>query len=102
MTGKLWESYPANGDNYFKPKLWEHIEGQPLPTVGQFDESFAQQNTFDGEKWVSTAQDSASGSSGLPAGDEVIDLMTVSPGNALLLYCFSAPRRLTAIFILRL
>ncbi|HHS9618825.1 TPA: hypothetical protein ACTXAA_000466 [Raoultella planticola] len=79
MTGKLWESYPANGDNYFKPKLWEHVEGQPLPTVGQFDESFAQQHTFDGEKWVSTAQDSASGSSaGLPADDEVIDLMTVS------------------------
>lgn len=79
MTGKLWESYPANGDNYFKPKLWEHIEGQPLPTVGQFDESFAQQHTFDGEKWISTVQDSASGSSaGLPADDEVIDLMTVS------------------------
>lgn len=80
MTGKLWESYPANGDNYFKPKLWEHVEGQPLPTVGQFDESFTQQHTFDGEKWVSTAQDSASGSgAGLPADDEVIDLMTVSP-----------------------
>ncbi len=79
MTGKLWESYPANGDNYFKPKLWEHIEGQPLPTVAQFDESFAQQHTFDGEKWISTAQDSASGSgAGLPADDEVIDLMTVS------------------------
>ncbi|MGX6461678.1 hypothetical protein ACWM1L_24980 [Klebsiella grimontii] len=79
MTGKLWESYPANGDNYFKPKLWEHIEGQPLPTVGQFDESFAQQHTFDGEKWVSTAHDSVSGSgAGLPADDEVIDLMTVS------------------------
>ncbi len=42
MTGKLWESYPANGDNYFKPKLWEHIEGQPVPAVGQFDEQFAQ------------------------------------------------------------
>lgn len=80
MTGKLWESYPANGDNYFKPKLWEHVEDQPLPTVGQFDESFAQQHTFDGETWVSTAQDSASGSgTGLPANDEVIDLMTVSP-----------------------
>ncbi|HHS9846868.1 TPA: hypothetical protein ACTW7F_002047, partial [Klebsiella michiganensis] len=79
MTGKLWESYPANGDNYFKPKLWEHVEGQPLPTVGQFDESFAQQHTFDGGKWISTVQDSASGSSaGLPADDEVIDLMTVS------------------------
>lgn len=94
MTGKLWESYPANGDNYFKPKLWEHIEGQPLPTVGQFDESFAQQHTFDGEKWVSTAQDSVSGSSaGLPADDEVIDLMTVSPGErfaAVLLFSTAA------------
>ncbi|WP_407244311.1 exonuclease family protein [Klebsiella michiganensis] len=94
MTGKLWESYPANGDNYFKPKLWEHVEGQPLPTVGQFDESFAQQHTFDGEKWVSTAQDSASGSgAGLPADDEVIDLMTVSPDErfaAVLLFSTAA------------
>lgn len=77
MTGKLWESYPANGDNYFKPKLWEHIEGQPLPSVGQFDEHFAQENTFDGEKWVANSQDD--GATELPAGDEVIDLMTVSP-----------------------
>lgn len=82
IIGKLWEFYPAHGDNFFKPKLWEHIEGQPLPTVGQFDESFAQRHTFDGEKWVSTAQDSASGTSaGLPADDDVIDLMTVSPGE---------------------
>lgn len=77
MTGKLWESYPANGDNYFKPKPWEHIEGQPLPAVGQFDEHFAQENTFDGEKWVANSQDD--GATELPAGDEVIDLMTVSP-----------------------
>ncbi|HCD1381141.1 TPA: hypothetical protein M9Z60_003749 [Klebsiella pneumoniae subsp. pneumoniae] len=77
MTGKLWESYPANGDNYFKPKLWEHQEGQPLPTVGQFDERFAQENTFDGEKWVANSQND--GGTELPAGDEVIDLMTVSP-----------------------
>ncbi|EEW40188.1 hypothetical protein HMPREF0484_3816 [Klebsiella pneumoniae subsp. rhinoscleromatis ATCC 13884] len=77
MTGKLWESYPANGDNYFKPKLWEHIEGQPLPAVGQFDEQFAQKNTFDGEKWVANSQNGDV--TELPAGDEVIDLMTVSP-----------------------
>jgi len=77
MTGKLWESYPASGDNYFKPKLWEHQEGQPLPTVGQFDEQFAQENTFDGEKWVANSQDD--GATELPAGDEVIDLMKVSP-----------------------
>lgn len=82
ITGKLWESYPANGDNYFKPKLWEHEEGQPLPTVGQFDELFAQQHTFDGEKWVSIAANgTASEESNLPAGDDVIDLMTVSPGE---------------------
>lgn len=82
MTGKLWESYPANGDNYFKPKLWEHEEGQPLPTVGQFDELFAQQHTFDGEKWVSISANGTAGEeSNLPAGDDVIDLMTVSPGE---------------------
>ncbi|HBS7130077.1 TPA: hypothetical protein MAO71_002121 [Klebsiella pneumoniae] len=82
ITGKLWESYPANGDNYFKPKLWEHEEGQPLPTVGQFDELFAQQHTFDGEKWVSIAANGTAGEeSNLPAGDDVINLMAVSPGE---------------------
>lgn len=94
ITGKLWESYPANGDNYFKPKLWEHEEGQPLPTVGQFDELFAQQHTFDGEKWVSIAANgTTSEESNLPAGDEVIDLMTVSPGErfaAVLLFSTAA------------
>ncbi|HBS0233138.1 TPA: hypothetical protein L9968_000535 [Klebsiella aerogenes] len=82
ITGKLWESYPANGDNYFKPKLWEHEEGQPLPTVGQFDELFAQQHTFDGEKWVSIAANGTAGEeSNLPADDDVIDLMAVSPSE---------------------
>jgi hypothetical protein len=94
ITGKLWESYPANGDNYFKPKLWEHEEGQPLPTVGQFDELFAQQHTFDGEKWVSIAANASSGEgSNLPADDDVIDLMTVSPGErfaAVLLFSTAA------------
>lgn len=94
ITGKLWESYPANGDNYFKPKLWEHEEGQPLPTVGQFDELFAQQHTFDGEKWVSiTANGTAGEESNLPSGDDVIDLMTVSPGErfaAVLLFSTAA------------
>ncbi|MFV5928565.1 hypothetical protein ACLIKC_16020 [Klebsiella aerogenes] len=94
ITGKLWESYPANGDNYFKPKLWEHEEGQPLPTVGQFDELFAKQHTFDGEKWVPIAANgTAGGESNLPAGDDVIDLMTVSPGErfaAVLLFSTSA------------
>lgn len=94
ITGKLWESYPANGDNYFKPKLWEHEEGQPLPTVGQFDELFAQQHTFDGEKWVSIAANGTAGEeSNLPAGDDVIDLMTVSSGErfaAVLLFSTAA------------
>lgn len=94
ITGKLWESYPANGDNYFKPKLWEHEEGQPLPTLGQFDELFAQQHTFDGEKWVSIAANCTAGEeSNLPTGDDVIDLMTVSPGErfaAVLLFSTAA------------
>lgn len=94
ITGKLWESYPANGDNYFKPKLWEHEEGQPLPTLGQFDELFAQQHTFDGEKWFSIAANGTAGEeSNLPTGDDVIDLMTVSPGErfaAVLLFSTAA------------
>ncbi|EPQ7356636.1 hypothetical protein ACUV6R_000122 [Klebsiella pneumoniae] len=77
MVGKLWEFYPANGDNYFKPKIWEDSVGQPRPAIGQFDEQFAQENTFDGEKWVVNSQDA--GTSDLPAGDDIIDLMTVSP-----------------------
>ncbi|HHC1540091.1 hypothetical protein [Klebsiella pneumoniae] len=77
MVGKLWEFYPANGDNYFKPKIWEDSVGQPRPAIGQFDERFAQENTFDGEKWVVNSQ--GAGTSDLPAGDDIIDLMTVSP-----------------------
>lgn len=77
MVGKLWEFYPANGDNYFKPKIWEDSVGQPRPAVGQFDEQFAQENTFDGEKWVVNSQGPEM--SDLPGGDEIIDLMTVSP-----------------------
>lgn len=40
VVGKLWEVYPANGDNYFKPKIWEDSIGQPRPAVGLFDEQF--------------------------------------------------------------
>lgn len=79
MVGKLWEFYPANGDNYFKPKIWEDSVGQPRPVVGQFDEQFAQENTFDGEKWVANNQNDDV--TDLPAGDEIIDLMTISPGE---------------------
>ncbi|MCJ4718368.1 hypothetical protein LNV80_25505 [Klebsiella pneumoniae] len=77
IVGKLWEFYPANGDNYFKPKIWEDSVGQPRPAIGQFDEQFAQENTVDGEKWVVNRQ--GAGTSDLPAGDDIIDLMTVSP-----------------------
>ncbi|EPV8469954.1 hypothetical protein ACWAS0_004911 [Klebsiella pneumoniae] len=79
MVGKLWEFYPANGDNYFKPKIWDDSVGQPRPAVGQFDEQFAQENTFDGEKWVANSQ--VTETSDLPDGDDIIDLMTVSPGE---------------------
>ncbi|EAV6400499.1 hypothetical protein E8K60_13145 [Salmonella enterica] len=73
MTGKLWEHYPANGDNYFKPKIWEDSEDQPRPEVGKFDEQFAQANTFDGEKWIANKPDTSV--PGLPSSDEIIDLM---------------------------
>ena len=76
MTGKLWEAYPANGDNYFKPKVWEHNDGQPCPAVGQFDETFAQGYTFDGESWAAVEQEGASGN--MPGKGEVIDLMKLS------------------------
>lgn len=73
VIGKLWEHYPANGDNYFKPKIWEDSEDQPRPEVGKFDEQFAQANTFDGEKWIANKPDTSV--LGLPSSDEIIDLM---------------------------
>ncbi|ENL4515696.1 hypothetical protein AB5E50_001123 [Salmonella enterica] len=73
VIGKLWEHYPANGDNYFKPKIWEDSEGQPRPEVGKFDEQFAQTNTFDGEKWIANKPDTSV--LGLPSSNEIIDLM---------------------------
>ncbi|HAU7178172.1 TPA: hypothetical protein JEO00_002069 [Salmonella enterica subsp. enterica serovar Wangata] len=73
VIGKLWEHFPANGDNYFKPKIWEDSEGQPRPEVGKFDEQFAQANTFDGEKWIANKPDTSV--PGLPSSDEIIDLM---------------------------
>ncbi|EJJ3881191.1 hypothetical protein NI295_003031 [Salmonella enterica] len=73
VIGKLWEHYPANGDNYFKPKIWEDAEDQPRPEVGKFDEQFAQANTFDGEKWIANKPDTSV--PGLPSSDEIIDLM---------------------------
>lgn len=76
MTGKLWEFYPANGDNYFKPKVWECADGQPCPVVGQFDEQFAQNYTFDGESWVAAEPENSDDH--MPGKDEVIDLMKLS------------------------
>ncbi|EBU6677348.1 hypothetical protein DKP48_16505 [Salmonella enterica subsp. enterica serovar Bareilly] len=73
VIGKLWEHFPANGDNYFRPKIWEDSEGQPRPEVGKFDEQFAQANTFDGEKWIANKPDTSV--PGLPSSDEIIDLM---------------------------
>ncbi|EAA4239448.1 hypothetical protein ACXKWB_001132 [Salmonella enterica subsp. enterica serovar Bareilly] len=73
VIGKLWEHYPANGDNYFKPKIWEDSEGQPRPEVGKFDERFVQTNTFDGEKWIANKPDTSV--PGLPGSNEIIDLM---------------------------
>ncbi|EBP3769067.1 hypothetical protein EN79_20515 [Salmonella enterica subsp. enterica] len=73
VIGKLWEHHPANGDNYFKPKIWEDSEDQPRPEVGKFDEQFAQANTFDGEKWIANKPDTSV--PGLPSSDEIIDLM---------------------------
>ncbi|EIN0009337.1 hypothetical protein LN994_002015 [Salmonella enterica] len=73
VIGKLWEHFPANGDNYFRPKIWEDSEGQPRPEVGKFDEQFAQTNTFDGEKWIANKPDTSV--PGLPSSDEIIDLM---------------------------
>ncbi|EDX3688454.1 hypothetical protein BLN25_002353 [Salmonella enterica subsp. enterica serovar Urbana] len=73
VIGKLWEHYPANGDNYFKPKIWEDSEGQPRPEVGKFDEQFAQTNTFDVEKWIANKPDTSV--PGLPSSNEIIDLM---------------------------
>ncbi|EIP7415123.1 hypothetical protein LRT86_003455 [Salmonella enterica] len=75
VIGKLWEHFPANGDNYFKPKIWEDSEDQPRPEVGKFDEQFAQANTFDGEKWIANKPDTSVPS--LPGSDEIIDLMNL-------------------------
>lgn len=78
VTGKLWEHYPANGDNFFKPEIWENTEGQPHPEIGKFDEHFAKSHTFDGEKWMANAEPTG-GMSHLPSSDEELDFMSISP-----------------------
>lgn len=49
--GKLWEAYPAAADNFLKPEITEDQVGSPRPAVGVFDEQFAIDNEFDGERW---------------------------------------------------
>lgn len=78
VTGKLWEHYPANGDNFFKPEIWENTADQPHPEIGKFDEHFAKSHTFDGEKWMANAEPN-SGMNHLPESDEKLDFMTISP-----------------------
>lgn len=51
FIGKLWEAYPAAGDNFFNPKVVEDQPGQPRPALGVFDEQFAIDNEFDGKCW---------------------------------------------------
>ena len=72
-TGKLYEAYPEGGDNFFNPKTVEDQTGHPRPAVGQFDEQFAAENTFDGNVWTPKEPEPE-----LPAGP--IDLMA-QPAN---------------------
>ncbi|EEC0293646.1 hypothetical protein YV76_000985 [Salmonella enterica subsp. enterica] len=73
IIGKLWEAYPDHGDSYFKPQIWEDSPGQPRSKVGKFDETFATEHSFDGEKWVMNAAQETGGAEDLPA--DVNDLM---------------------------
>jgi len=72
-TGKLYESYPEGGDNFFNAKTVEDQPGQPRPAVGQFDERFAAENVFDGSVWVPKEPEPE-----FPAGP--VDLMS-QPAN---------------------
>ncbi|WP_140178360.1 hypothetical protein [Providencia stuartii] len=50
---KLSESYPDSMDNFNtdEPLICEDTVGSPRPPVGQFDETFAVENEFDGTCW---------------------------------------------------
>ncbi|EAM8673180.1 hypothetical protein BL252_06375 [Salmonella enterica] len=76
ISGKLWEAYPDNGDNYFKPKIWEHEDGQPHPTLGAFDTEFLSLHSFDGEKWIANTSAVNDDTANLPT--EVLDPMQLS------------------------
>ncbi|EOV8087119.1 hypothetical protein ACOMXT_000911 [Providencia rettgeri] len=50
---KLSEAYPDSMDNFNidEPIISEDAVGSPRPALDQFDEKFAVENEFDGEKW---------------------------------------------------
>ncbi|MDX4947191.1 hypothetical protein [Providencia manganoxydans] len=50
---KLSEEYPDSMDNFNidEPIICEDAVGSPRPALDQFDEKFAVENEFDGEKW---------------------------------------------------
>ncbi|MBQ0528522.1 hypothetical protein SGI36_09955 [Providencia rettgeri] len=50
---KLSEAYPDSMDNFNidEPIICEDAVGSPRPVLDQFDEKFAVENEFDGEKW---------------------------------------------------
>lgn len=52
---KLSEDYPESMDNFNtdEPLISEDAVGSPRPALGKFDEKFAIENEFDGEKWLS-------------------------------------------------
>ncbi|WP_265464494.1 exonuclease family protein [Escherichia albertii] len=91
IIGKLWEAYPDHGDNYFKPKIWEDAPGQPRPSVGEFDETFATEHSFDGEKWVvNTPADSDSGSADIAQVNDLMKLPARERFAAVLLFSHDA------------
>lgn len=51
---KLSEEYPDSMDNFNidEPIVCEDSVGSPRPALDKFDEKFALENEFDGEKWV--------------------------------------------------
>lgn len=81
--GKLYEKYPESVDNFFGAKTVEDQTGHPRPAVGQFDEKFAAENTFDGNAWTPKEPEPE-----VPAGP--VDLMA-QPADiriaAVVMYC---------------
>lgn len=91
IIGKLWEAYPDHGDNYFKPKIWEDARGQPRPGVGEFDETFATEHSFDGEKWVvNTPVDSDCSSADISQVSDLMKLPARERFAAVLLFSHDA------------